>query len=439
MKQNTESLLQFIKNAREQGMTNENISKAAEALGLWNEALIQAAILVPSFPSENDSSESTESSQSTTRDEVPDTQPPMPPPVPIPAEASSQAPSQPEHVVVPNTRQQLSQQHTDYSSPGYHYSSGSNVTTRTEANTEQLPILQAAVHHVSLWVFLFCSIPAIIYLIHFLGESSSSQNDLDTLINFSAVILVTGGLYSIMYGLYLRKRAKLDTHLRTGRILSIFTILFAIIGALISSIVLIIAILNVWWKDDSMTTMWSSLTVTVLFLVTIATYLATDSWKDDKEALRNATVKFAPLLSLLILVLLFVVSFLSAPSLVNDTRTQQDLVRATEKVVEFTAESGRLPHDTEFEERMNFEGISYHQLTDTNYELCASFERDTLSQNNYQEVPADDSYVSEWNFSSHASGKHCFELVNNSIENQPPYEQPIPRPMPSIDPVLPKL
>lgn len=427
MQKNVQDLIRFVKNARQNGMADDDIVKAAEAFGSWNHETIQATVLATSIDDDNS------------------TMPGEPEPTKEFVEDTEEAP------------EPLNVNDTEHPEPSFtstpppfptNPSQGHGSSAATPKDDEDsLPILQAVIHHVSLWAFLLCSIPAIIYLIQFLSNDSSSyQNDLDTLTTFASVTFVTGGLYAIMYTLYLRRRIKYNPRLKTRRVLAILTITGSTIGALISGSVLIYSLLNVWWQGDPMSTVWSSLVVTFLFLVTIATYLATDSLKGNQTPLRNNTIRFVPLINLAIIIGLFIAAFMSAPALAKDARMQNNLVEVTEKIVEFTKEREFLPHVTDFEKSMNYEGISYNQLTDNTYELCGTFERDTTGDSSRHESVTNDEYVTEWNFSRHTAGEHCFELQNNYVNNpripQPepmPEPMPKPMPMPSIDPVIPRI
>lgn len=434
MQKNVQDLIRFVKNARQNGMADDDIVKAAEAFGSWNHETIQAVVLT---------TDSNTADMPTDENTAPDNIEPVtehieevPEDTPAPVNASEETKVQLE------AKTPLSNTSPPYPDNPPQGSTMPNLSNAKD-DEDSLPILQAVIHHVSLWAFLLCSIPAIIYLIRFLSNDSSSyRDDLNTLTTFASVTFVTGGLYAIMYTLYLRRRIKHNPRLKTRRVLAILTITGSTIGALISGSVLIYSLLNVWWQGDPMSTVWSSLVVTFLFLVTIATYLATDSLKGNHTPFRSNVIRFVPLINLAIIIGLFIAAFMSAPTLAKDARMQNNLVEVTEKIVEFTKEREFLPHATDFEESMNYEGISYNQLTDNTYELCGTFERDTTDNSSRHESVISDDYVNEWNFSRHTAGEHCFELQNNYVNNPRiprPEPMPEPMPMPSIDPVIPRI
>lgn len=320
-----------------------------------------------------------------------------------------------------------------------HYAPQSSPYDTIEQKTK-LPILQAVIHHVSLWVFLFCSIPAIIYLVSFLMDSgTASYSDLTTLTTFASVLLVSGGLYVVMYAIYIRKTLKDYPNLKTGKVFSILTIAGSTVGAVISGIVLLSTMMSsiLLGNDTSSSAILSSLLITIIFSATILTYFATDFMNTATRG-RKLFTRFAPAVTGLILLGMFALSFTAIPSVAADSATQRNLVETTDQIVLFTEEHGALPNIEEFQHVNTHDGITFENTGHDTYELCAVFERDT-TDNDYamRDLPIQDRHTVEWNFNTHSSGNHCFAMQSSYLLNhEPPYE-PMPYPQPSVGPVEP--
>lgn len=450
-------LLNFIADARTKGMTDEEITDAANSIGRWEPSLVRAAVLgvdlthltndpeqnndTPDLVDEHDSMaaldeypDRTESSTDTTdtREETHT--------LPSHHDAETTADWNTSHTDTPDPAPQA---RTGVGAVGYGAAgaySASSAQATAAANTPaapepKLPVLQAVIHHVSLWIFLLSSIPTIIYLVHYLMEDGGYLGDTSTLTTMASILLVTGGFYGIMYGLYLR-RANREPGLSTGKVLSIITLAGSTVG-LIGSIITFIAVFlaTVVFGDEAATSvLTSSALVIAVFLMTILTYFSTDFMQ--RNDLQPKLTVIAPIITGVILVSLFILAFIQLPSVAEDKRTQSDLVDTAEAIVDYTEDHRALPTEEDFKNLDTPSGITYKNPSHDQYELCATFNNDTLSDYMRGDTyPMYDDTVSEWSFDDHAAGEHCFKMRSNTVHeyDTPPYE-PLPYPMPSVPP-----
>lgn len=270
--------------------------------------------------------------------------------------------------------------------------------------------LMAAMHHILLWFFTGSSAVTITGVVASLFGTNVSSAALASMI---AVTIVTFIPYAILFVLYVLKTRK-NPDLIPGKVWSIITICLHSIGAMVAAIVLVV---NAITDTDSMV-MISAALVLLLDLLVVKTYLfAAFSAMKLKKFRQIVLYAFIPALIVLFGILFSMSAFKLGPAK-HDEALRTSLVTSVREVVEYTHTNEKLPEAGAVTLE---QGVSYKKLSDTTYEMCASFQTTNREQNDYYYSPSydqTDSYVSESDFNNNKSGNTCFTLKSDYLSNE---------------------
>lgn len=279
---------------------------------------------------------------------------------------------------------------------------------------QSISILQTVFHHIALWFFIGATIPALITLVDLLTGGTTSPSTITT---FLSVVIVTGGLYFVFYGIYLRKALKSKETIIPGKVFSIITMAFALVTLLIAAIAGLTVLVSSSFGGDSIgdsgTVLSSALTVVIAGAV-IAIYWAATFLKTNNKT-RKPLLIGSPIAIIAIITALFIAGFSTLPSVIADEKTRDALVETSEKIVNLTKLESSLPEDDTV---LSLEdGMSYKKLDKNSYELCATFKNDSTNPYALGDTAAlNDSYLSEYDFQNYSKGESCFTIESGVME-----------------------
>jgi len=269
--------------------------------------------------------------------------------------------------------------------------------------------LLAALHHILLWFFTGSSIVTIAAVIASLYGTRVSTQALTSMI---AVTIVAFTPYAVLFIIYLRKLAK-NPELAPGWVWSIITVCIHSIGALISAITLIVALIN----NGDRSVITSASLILALNLIVVVTYLCAAFAPRGREILRKiAAWAYLPLLVILF-GSLFIMSVLQLGPARHDEQLRKNLVTTVRNVATYTQNHGSLPENGN-DVTVN-SSIEYHKKTDSTYQVCAVFKTnagDTYSSYATDSYLPSDDYVSESQFYA-ANGRQCFDFRASSLRD----------------------
>jgi hypothetical protein len=268
----------------------------------------------------------------------------------------------------------------------------------------------AAMHHILLWFFTGSSAVTITGVVASLFGTNVSSTALASMI---AVTVVTFIPYAILFILYVLKTRK-TPDLIPGKVWSIITICLHSIGAMIAAIVLVVTAIT----DTDSTVMISAALILLLDLLVVKTYLFAAFSSTKVKKLRQIILyAFIPVLIVLFGILFSMSAFKLGPAK-HDEALRTSLVTSVREVVEYTRTNEKLPEAGAVTLE---QGVSYKKLSDTTYEVCASFQTTNRDENDYYySAPYDrtDSYVGESDFHTSKSGDQCFAFKSDYLSNE---------------------
>jgi hypothetical protein len=284
------------------------------------------------------------------------------------------------------------------------------------AGRPSITALQAALHHVLLWVFTLTStiMIGVVAAALFGGDSSSSE----TLLTYLVLELVTFTPFALLYWRYLR-RLKQEPELMTGKVWSIITVVLHSLG-LIASIVGFILVIILVHNGATTPGLVSTATIGVMDGLVVAAYVWANFAKNPHAYLRKRFLQFFPVMLFVLIAALGVVALTRVGSLRADDQTKQDLVSTVAKIHNYANDNKRLP-DTLGQVADVPHGVSYHRQSDSTYEVCATFKKQhSLGySSNHDDYPADDSYVDTYTFGNAEAGNDCWSFENATVRDVP--------------------
>jgi len=277
--------------------------------------------------------------------------------------------------------------------------------------------LEAALQHVLLWVFTLTSTimfgvvaGALTSILSGYGDGGTGFNSLFKI--FLVVEIVAFVPFLIFYIRYLKRQAA-QPGLLTGKVWSIITIVLhsvGFIGALISLIVTMI--LSVGFLPSI--TLFNVATVLLNGFVVITYTVANFSKLSLK--FRRQLLWLLPVGSALLIAAFAVVMLVVRSTLGQDSATRETLVSAVEKVHEYTTDNNALP-DSLSQAGFNDKAISYNKTSDSQYQICADFDRSSSGRSYSSRSGNSDSYVSTYDFTNSGSGRQCFKFYNTDLQS----------------------
>lgn len=342
---------QFLKQARENGLSNDQILQLLTDQG-WPEAQARAAVFGLHVPS--------------------------------PQNGTPQAPEPPAQITRPT-----------------HESSHHGSKRRS------IGALEAALQHVLLWVFTGAStimIGIVSYALFMSGASPSSA----TLLAFLVVELVTFIPFAVLFVYYLRSFRQYPD-LTTGKVWSILTIVFHAIG-LMSAIIGLILVLVLVRDDASKPSIIYSSAMIAVNSAVLAAYV-TANFVRPQLTWRKYALNAFPIALFLIIAVFGLVALTRVGPLKADDATRQQLVDVVNDVKAYVKENDRLPNSLD-DIDTDADGITYNKNSKSTYkyDLCASFKVDTSESDYYGDDYITDSYVTADYFKGVDSGEQCFEI-----------------------------
>lgn len=261
--------------------------------------------------------------------------------------------------------------------------------------------LEAALHHVLLWVFVLATSIALSAVSATLFGGNQS---LEAIAAYIAVAIVTLVPYAVFYSLYLKKLRK-NQELTTHRVWSIITIVLHSLGTIAALITLIVTLI----VDTNTSVIVASSSVAVLGALVVVAYAAATFMKPEHAIRKAILYAYLPLL-VLFLAVYGVLAVMKMPDLRADKMLRQDLVTSVQNIVDYAKTNKKLPEQATAD--IIKPGITYTKTSDTEYKVCGDFKTSAgygyaYPATDTASYPTYDSYVSEYQFMTD-KGNHCF-------------------------------
>jgi len=276
-------------------------------------------------------------------------------------------------------------------------------------SAHSLSALEAALHHILLWVFSLAAAIVIGSVVNLLFGGASSS---DEIASFLAVMSVTYIAYGVFYIRYLR-RLRHDPLLATGHIWPIITIVIHSLGALSALITIVTLLLNN--SEHRSMYLTTAAVIGVLDACVVAAYAAANFM--EKQKVRMVILRAFPVVITVLLGVFSIVALLHLAPMKVDDQTQTKLMRAVEEVHNFTNDRGSLP-DRLSQTAYKQGDVTYHVNTPDTYTVCANFKLQTTDQDLNDSYMADD-YVDASMFSNHRKGLECFRFDAVALQQGP--------------------
>jgi hypothetical protein len=271
--------------------------------------------------------------------------------------------------------------------------------------------LMAAIHHILLWFFTGSSAVTITGVVASLFGTNVSSVALASMI---AVTIVTFIPYATLFILYVIKTRK-TPDLMPGKVWSIITICLHSVAAMVAAITLVVNAIT----GDSMTIIISAALILLLDLLVVTTYLFAAFSAGKVAKLRKAVLyAFIPTLVVLFGILFSMSAFKLGPAK-HDEEVRKQLATSVRNVAEYTRTNNELPTTGAVTLE---QGVSYNKLSNTTYEVCASFQMTNREQSDYYysspSYDQTDSYVSDSSFDNDKTGHQCFTFKSDYLTNE---------------------
>ena len=271
--------------------------------------------------------------------------------------------------------------------------------------------LMAAIHHILLWFFTGSSAVTITGVVASLFGTNVSSTALASMI---AVTVVTFIPYAVLFILFLLKTRKTPS-LIPGKVWSIITICLHSVAAMVAAITLVVNLI----VGESATVTISAALILLLDLLVVKTYLFAAFSSEKLRKLRSVVLyAFIPALVILFGILFSMSAFKLGPAK-HDEGVRKSLAASVQNIAEYTRTNDKLPAAGAVTLE---QGVSYNMLSDTTYEVCASFQTTNREQSDYYysrpTYDRTDSYVSDSSFDNDKTGNQCFTFKSDYLTNE---------------------
>lgn len=272
--------------------------------------------------------------------------------------------------------------------------------------------LQAALHHVLLWVFTLTSstMIGIVCAALFAGGIGSSE----TLLTYLVLELVTFTPFAVLYWLYL-KQLKQEPDVTTGKVWSIITVVLhsiGLIGATIAFILVFVLVHNAGTKAGLI----ASGTIAVMDALVVIAYGLANFAKLPLPRLAKRYVRVFPIALFVLIAILGVISLFRLAPLRADDQTKQNLSTTVQKVHQYAQDHHKLP--ASLGDVSGVPGdVSYERTSAITYQVCATFRTGSDYYDTTTSV-LDDSYSERYVFSGTNAGRNCWKFKNYALEQQ---------------------
>lgn len=277
-----------------------------------------------------------------------------------------------------------------------------------------LSALEAALHHILLWIF---SLSATIVIAALTASLFGDSPDSDAFSTYLAVIGVTFTAYAVFYGHYLRLLRK-NALLITSRVWSIITIVLHSIG-LISSLIAITTILIDGAGSDDKAELIAAVSIGVINALIAAAYALANFSTNARMRLRLLPGYIIFVATVLIVFGIFA-GFRLEP-VRHDNDAEAALLRTTEEVKNYVNDNQKLP-DSISDVHGTHDDVQYHRIDDITYEVCADFRLASGDADNKYTQP--DDYVDAYVFETHKEGIDCFSFESATLQSTQDHDKP---------------
>jgi hypothetical protein len=285
------------------------------------------------------------------------------------------------------------------------------VTTKAP-RLHDLNALEAALHHILLW--LFTGTTTIMFSIVAYALFGDEQSGV-----LSAFLVVSLISFLPFAGLYLRYLVKVQTDqkLTTGRIWSVITVVLHSVLLLITVITFILALLLAHNHITRASLITASIAIMILNAIVVVTYAFANF--APKSPYRPWVLRVFPILVLLLLLIFGVIAISHVRAARGTEVQEQAMLTVVNDVSSYVSRNNRLPVDltvldasTDTNSAYN---ITYTVKDKTSYLLCSDFTKALVPDASSQLY---DSYLSKSDFAPAKAGTNCWTISSDTLVNQ---------------------